>query len=102
LRSASSSTNISHHQAQIESETAQTDDSRQASVACGTFSSLALRVTHCGEEHLIQLTSAEAATLVDACALLLMASRSAPGCELNPTMTSLLHNLFEQFSSQSV
>lgn len=102
MRSASSSTNITHDQVQKGSETAQTDDFCQVSVAYGTFSSLALRVTHCGEEHLIQLTSAEAATLVDACALLLMASRSAPGCELNPTMTTLLHNLFEQFSSQSV
>ena len=61
-----------------------------------------MRVTHCDEEHLIQLTSAEAATLVDACALLLLASNSAPGCQLNSIMNGLLQTLFEQFSSHSV
>jgi hypothetical protein len=61
-----------------------------------------LHVTHCGEEHLIQLTSDEAATLVDACALLLLASNSAPGCKLNSSMSGLLQTLFEQFSSHSV
>jgi hypothetical protein len=39
---------------------------------------------------------------VDACALLLLASRSAPGCALNHDMTALLQTLFEQFSSHSV
>ena len=62
----------------------------------------ALRVTHCGEEHLIQLSSDEASTLVDACALLLLASQAAPGCQLNAGMSQLLQNLFEQFSSHSV
>lgn len=61
-----------------------------------------MRVTHCGEEHLIQLSSDEAATLVDACALLLLASNSAPGCQLNGGMSALLQTLFEQFSSHSV
>jgi hypothetical protein len=61
-----------------------------------------LRVTHCGEEHLLQLSSDEAATLVDACALLLLASNSAPGCQLNGSMSGLLQTLFEQFSSHSV
>ena len=51
---------------------------------------------------LLQLNSAEASTLVDACALLLLASRSAPGCALNQDMTALLQTLFEQFSSHSV
>ena len=61
-----------------------------------------MHVTHCVEEHLLQLNSAEASTLVDACALLLLASRSAPGCALNQDMTALLQTLFEQFSSHSV
>ena len=61
-----------------------------------------MRVTHCDEEHLIQLSSDEAATLVDACALLLLASNSAPGCQLNGSMSGLLQTLFEQFSSYSV
>ena len=61
-----------------------------------------MRVTHSDEEHLIQLSSDEAATLVDACALLLLASNSAPGCQLNGSMSGLLQTLFEQFSSHSV
>jgi hypothetical protein len=61
-----------------------------------------LRVTHCGEEHLIQLSSDEASSLVDACALLLLASQTAPGCQLNGPMSQLLQSLFEQFSSHSV
>jgi hypothetical protein len=61
-----------------------------------------LHVTHCDQEHLIALSSEEASTLVDACALLLLASRTAPGCELNSRMNSLLSTLFDQFSSHSV
>ena len=61
-----------------------------------------MRVTHCEGEHLIQLSSAEAALLVDACALLLLASNSAPGCKLNNGMSQLLQTVFEQFSSQRV
>ena len=61
-----------------------------------------MHVTHCGEEHLISLSSGEAASLVDACALLLLASNSAPGCTLNSGMSRLLQTVFEQFSSHSV
>ncbi len=61
-----------------------------------------MRVTHCGEEHLIQLSSEEAGALVDACALLLLAAQTAPGCQLNRPMSLLLQSLFEQFSSHSV
>jgi len=72
------------------------------SVACDTSTPGSLRVIHCGDEHLIQLSSAEAAQLVDACALLLLASNSAPGCTLNSGMSRLLQTVFEQFSSHSV
>ncbi len=61
-----------------------------------------MRVTHYGDEHLIQLSSDEAAQLVDACALLLLASNNAPGCSLNTKMSRLLQSVFEQFSSHSV
>ena len=61
-----------------------------------------MRVTHCGDEHLIQLSGEEAAQLVDACALLLLASNNAPGCSLNSKMSQLLQTVFEQFSSHSV
>lgn len=58
-----------------------------------------MRVTHCGDEHLISLSSSEAAALVDACALLLLASQSTPGCALNEPMSQVLRSLFEQFST---
>ena len=61
-----------------------------------------MHVTHCGEEHLISLTSDEAASLVDACALLLLAAQTTPGCDLKPEMASVLRTVFEQFSSHTV
>ena len=61
-----------------------------------------MRVTHCGDEHLIQLSSAEAAQLVDACALLLLAAQSVPGCQLKPEMSAVLATVYEQFSSRIV
>ena len=72
------------------------------SVACDTSTPGSLRVTHCGDEHLIQLSGEEAAQLVDACALLLLASKNAPGCTLNTKMSRLLQTVFEQFSSHTV
>jgi hypothetical protein len=61
----------------------------------------AVRVTHCGKDHLISLNTAEASALVDACALLLLASQSAPGCQLKPEMARVLATVFEQFSSHT-
>lgn len=61
-----------------------------------------MHVTHCDDDHLIRLSSAEAVSLVDACALLLLAARSTPECQLNPAMSSLLLALFDQFSSYAV
>lgn len=72
------------------------------SVACESSTNGSVRVTHCGDEHLIQLSSAEASQLVDACALLLLAANSTPGCSLNSGMSRLLQTVFEQFSSHSV
>ena len=61
-----------------------------------------LHITHCGEEHLINLSSEEASSLVDACALLLLASQTTAGCELRPEMAGVLRTLFEQFSGHTV
>jgi 3-deoxy-D-arabino-heptulosonate 7-phosphate (DAHP) synthase len=61
-----------------------------------------VRVTHCDDEHLIRLSSAEAAQLVDACALLLLTAHNTPGCALNSGMSQLLQTVFEHFSSHSV
>jgi hypothetical protein len=61
-----------------------------------------LHVTHCGEEHLISLSSGEASALVDACALLLLASQSVPGCQLKPEMAGVLATIYQQFSGHMV
>ncbi|MEN9541124.1 MAG: hypothetical protein RLZZ459_1215, partial [Cyanobacteriota bacterium] len=47
---------------------------------------------------LISLTTEEAASLVEACALLLLAANSVPDCQLRPEMASVLGGLYEQFS----
>jgi len=60
-----------------------------------------VQVTHCGEDHLISLNSAEASALVDACALLLLAAQSVPNCQLKPEMARVLATVFEQFSSHA-
>ncbi|MEY2748221.1 MAG: hypothetical protein RLZZ168_237 [Cyanobacteriota bacterium] len=61
-----------------------------------------MHVTHCGDEHLISLSSDEAASLVDACALLLLAAQTTAGCELKPEMAAVLRTVFEQFSGHTV
>ena len=71
-------------------------------VACATDRSIAVHVTHCGQEHLISLSSGEASALVDACALLLLAAQSVPGCQLKPEMAGVLATVYEQFSGHMV
>mgnify|MGYP003347392371 CR=1 FL=1 len=71
-------------------------------VACATDRSIAVHVTHCGQEHLISLSSQEASALVDACALLLLAAQSVPGCQLKPEMAAVLATVYEQFSGHMV
>ena len=71
-------------------------------VACTTDRTVAVHVTHCGQEHLISLSSKEASALVDACALLLLAAQSVPGCQLKPEMAGVLATVYEQFSSHMV
>jgi hypothetical protein len=61
-----------------------------------------VHVTHIGDEHLINLSSNEASALVDACALLLLAAQSVPGCQLKPEMSAVLATVYEQFSSRIV
>lgn len=63
---------------------------------------MAVHVTHCGQEHLISLSSEEASALVDACALLLLAAQSVPGCQLKPEMAAVLGTVYEQFSGHMV
>ena len=61
-----------------------------------------MHVTHCGDEHLISLSSDEAGALVDACALLLLAAQTTQGCELKPEMAVVLRTVFEQFNGHTV
>ena len=71
-------------------------------VACATDRSMSVHVTQCGQEHLISLSSQEASALVDACALLLLAAQSVPGCQLKPEMATVLATVYEQFSGRMV
>lgn len=61
-----------------------------------------MHITHCGDEHLINLSTREASALVDACALMLLAAQSVPDCQLKPEMAAVLRTLFEQFSGRMV
>lgn len=54
-----------------------------------------MRITHSQAEHLVVLNDAEAAVLVDACALLVLAAQSVDGAALPPAMATLLAQLFE-------
>ena len=54
-----------------------------------------MRITHSRGEHLIVLSEMEAAILVDASALLVLASHSADGAALPPAMARVLAQLFE-------
>ena len=58
-----------------------------------------MRITRCNGEHLIALTASEASRLVDACALLVLASEDAPQAALPPDMATLLGKLFDGLKS---
>ena len=55
----------------------------------------AMRITHCEDQCLVALTTAEASRLVDACALLVLAAESVPQASLPPEMATLLGQLFD-------
>ena len=58
-----------------------------------------MRITQCNGEHLVALTTSEASSLVDACALLVLASEAAPPEALPPDMKTLLGQLFDGLKS---
>ena len=60
-----------------------------------------MRITQCQGEHLIALTASEASRLVDACALLVIASETAPQSALPPEMAALLGQLFDGLKSDA-
>ena len=54
-----------------------------------------MRISRSDGEHLVMLSDAEASALVDATALLVVASQSVPGAALPPGMATVLGELFE-------
>ncbi len=54
-----------------------------------------MRVVHSGGDHLLVLTDGEAAAVVDACALMVMAVKSDPRLTMPEPMTRVLCDLFE-------
>ena len=54
-----------------------------------------MRITHSDGEHLLVLSDAEAAALVEASALLVLASQSIAGAALPPRMATVLGRLFD-------
>lgn len=54
-----------------------------------------MRITHSEGEHLVVLSDAEAAALVEASALLVVASQGIPGAALPPGMATVLGQLFD-------
>jgi hypothetical protein len=54
-----------------------------------------MRIKHSDGEHLILLSDAEAAALVEASALLVIASQSVAGAALPPRMATVLGQLFD-------
>ena len=55
-------------------------------------------VTHCGDEHLIALSTKEASTLLDAAVLIAVAVDSVPDVALPAQMASLLGDIFSGLS----
>ena len=54
-----------------------------------------MRITHSDSKHLVVLSDAEAATIVEASALLMIASKSVSGASLPPRMATVLGQLFD-------
>lgn len=54
-----------------------------------------MRITHSEGEHLVVLSDAEATALVEASALLVLASQSVAGAALPPSMATVLGQLFD-------
>lgn len=53
-----------------------------------------MRITHSPGERLVVLSDAEAASVVEVCALLVIASQSTPQAALPPHIATVLHELF--------
>lgn len=54
-----------------------------------------MRITHSDGDHIVVLSDAEATVLVEASALLVVASQSVAGAALPPSMAAVLGQLFD-------
>jgi hypothetical protein len=57
-----------------------------------------MRITHCGDEHLIALSAQEASTLLDAAVLIAVAVDSTAGASLPAEMATLIGDIFSGLS----
>ena len=57
-----------------------------------------MRITHCGNEHLIALNANEASTLLDAAVLIAVAVDSVPDVSLPAEMATLIGDIFTGLS----
>lgn len=57
-----------------------------------------MRIAHCGDEHLIALSTKEASTLLDAAVLIAVAVDSVPDVSLPDDMATLLGDIFTGLS----
>jgi hypothetical protein len=57
-----------------------------------------MRIAHCGDEHLIALSTKEASTLLDAAVLIAVAVDSVPDVSLPEDMATLLGDIFTGLS----
>jgi hypothetical protein len=58
-----------------------------------------MRITHTRHEHLVVLSDREASLVVDACALVVLASQSVPNATLPAEMATVLAQLFDGLRS---
>ena len=58
-----------------------------------------MRITNCGDEHLIALSAKEASTLLDAAVLIAVAVDSVPDVALPAEMATLLGDIFAGLSN---
>ena len=59
------------------------------------YSRFAMRVVHSGGDHLLVLNDAEAASVAEACALMVLAVKSDGRLSMPPAMNRVLCDLFE-------
>jgi hypothetical protein len=60
-----------------------------------------MRITQCDDQFLLALNREEASRLMDACAMVVLASQTAPEARLPPDMAALLCELFQGLKARA-